>query len=387
MNADADAANAANAANVYLNGDLETIKSLVNSKIDADIAFTYACENGRIDVVEFAISKGADLWVTGFSKACLKGHVDIVKLVFSKYLEEESDEDLIIELLDDGMFDAGKGGHKGVLLFLNSHYGSNYNPSWNAGIMGACEGGHKDIVEFIYSKDYSIHIMQVFSDACRYGHMDIVLFAISKMARFNLTELLLDAYKNENLELVQSMILNNHSDWFTYACLYGHNDIVKSIMSNFKSGLKIGIDNACIEGHKNIVEFFINFYDGNNDDSRYLQNDLNNAFEYACGNGRIDIIELLFSKSNTKWNWNSGLFNACTYNRVEVAKLMISKGANNFNDCLKMNRGYKDIIRLLICNGANGANGANGINVFETDINMYSSVVNRDLVEYVIKFL
>lgn len=83
---------------------------------------------------------------------------------------------------------------------------------------------------------------------------------------------------------------------------------------------------------------------------------LNIDLSRACENGNMGMIKLLISKGAN--DFNSGLSTACRMNRIDVINLMIECGANNFNSCLNSTcyKGHMNLIEFLIKKGANDWN-------------------------------
>lgn len=73
----------------------------------------------------------------------------------------------------------------------------------------------------------------------------------------------------------------------------------------------------------------------------------------ACEGGQLKLAELMISKGAKCFNW--GLCDACKGGHVELAKLMISKGAINFNGGLSSAciSGHLTLAELMISSGAN----------------------------------
>ncbi len=77
-------------------------------------------------------------------------------------------------------------------------------------------------------------------------------------------------------------------------------------------------------------------------------------FNTACKTGNIEKVKILINECSSKLSMNSGLYNSCKGGHINIVKLIIDNGANNFNDgliwaCLC---GHIDIIKLMIDKGA-----------------------------------
>ncbi len=64
-----------------LGGHLDLAKTMINDKINYDIALFYACQGGHLEIIKFIIGKGATNWNQGIEAACLGGHIKLVKLM------------------------------------------------------------------------------------------------------------------------------------------------------------------------------------------------------------------------------------------------------------------------------------------------------------------
>lgn len=155
------------------------------------------------------------------------------------------------------------------------------------------------------------------------------------------------------------------------ACFGGHLDIVNLAILNGATELSSGLRNACYNGHFEIARFLIS----------KGANNLNLALYDACYSGNIKLVKLMISKikGNTKdgsrdkrsndqedrvsqvtydCDFNPGLLNACSGGHIDIVHLMISKGANDWNQGFYQaynslsDNGIK-IIHLMISKGAN----------------------------------
>lgn len=77
-------------------------------------------------------------------------------------------------------------------------------------------------------------------------------------------------------------------------------------------------------------------------------------FETVCFEGDMKTIKLMIKqkKVNSHTDWNNGFKGACRGNRIDIAELMLSKGASS-TSCTETFRivcsnGYADIVKLII---------------------------------------
>jgi hypothetical protein len=84
--------------------------------------------------------------------------------------------------------------------------------------------------------------------------------------------------------------------------------------------------------------------------------DWNIGLHFACEGGCKELAELMISKGAT--DWNIGLRHACFGGHKELAELMILKGANDWNSGLQLTclGGCKELAELMILKGANDWN-------------------------------
>ncbi len=108
------------------------------------------------------------------------------------------------------------------------------------------------------------------------------------------------------------------------------------------------------------------------------------GLDYACYGGHESIVKLMIKKGADNWNaglscacygghesivkfmidkgatdWDTGLYVACQSGYINIVKLMIDKGADNWNGGLysACQSGYIDIVKLMIDKGADNWNG------------------------------
>ena len=72
----------------------------------------------------------------------------------------------------------------------------------------------------------------------------------------------------------------------------------------------------------------------------------------ACGCGHFEIVKLMIEKGATDWDWGMG--RACEGGHLEIAKLMIEKGAHDWNWGMRYacEGGHLEIVKLMIKKGA-----------------------------------
>ncbi len=193
------------------------------------------------------------------------------------------------------------------------------------GLAGACEGGHKEIIELMIEKGAS-NFNQGLSHACSGGHIEIVELMISKGA-------------------------NDFARGLKVACNHNHKDIISLMLKKgnntftFKTWNKI-LEEACRNGYKEIVELSI--LNG--------ADDFDSGLRIACAYGHIDLVKLMILHSPTgTLDFNDALIEACDNDHNEIVLLLIEKGGDlNLNNGLKyVSFINKTLVFLLIEKGAN----------------------------------
>jgi hypothetical protein len=195
-----------------------------------------------------------------------------------------------------------------VELIINKrwvHGGIEWNVEWNAGLGGACKGGHVDIINFMISKGADSGCSFAIYKACEGGHIDIIKMMIKITIKQN-------GISNSCWWLNQSLYL---------ACKKGHIEVVNLIIEKGANNLDFGLIGACTGGHVDVAKMMLEKGATN----------LNTALQKACEEGRIEVVDFLLTKG--AYCLNSGLRIACRGKYTSIAKLLISKGANNCTYC------------------------------------------------------
>ncbi len=109
-------------------------------------------------------------------------------------------------------------------------------------------------------------------------------------------------------------------------------------------------------------------------------------FKLACRYGLVYFVYLLIDRY--RFDWNTGLYNACLGGHLGIARLMIEKGAYHMNHAMyyACEGGCMDVVDLLIENGASdwnngllGASSGGNIEIFRRMISYGADNLNRAL--------
>ena len=112
-----------------------------------------------------------------------------------------------------------------------------------------------------------------------------------------------------------------------------------------------GFIGACVGGNLDIIKIFI---------AKFTDIEHNHMWDsglyYACQNGHKEIINLMIA--NGAADWNNALYGACQSQHIKLVNLMIANGANDWNRGLyyACKTGNKEIIELMLVKGANNWN-------------------------------
>jgi ankyrin repeat protein len=215
-------------------------------------------------------------------EACLKG---VIHPVITDASKDDNDEDFLW-----GFYGACKGGHLDIVNLMIDRVDLHLNH----GLEIVCETGRRDMVDFFINKG-NVDISWGLCGACRGGHLDLVHLMIEKGARATGYWSLEEACFGGNMDVVKFLIDHGNDDWDT------------------------GLVGACEGGHQSIVELMI----------QKGARDWNNGLYFAL-NGSSDFFNDTFKKVGHHKK------------QLLTAKMMIERGANNFN-----NIKTKDLVLLL----------------------------------------
>jgi hypothetical protein len=226
---------------------------------------------------------------------------------------------------------ACQGGHKElVLLLIQLEF-----DSWNTGLIGACRGGHEELaLLMIYNGARSVNFG--LEEACSNGHKKLALLMIQHGA-YAWNDGMYWACLSGHRELAEWLIHimqppGLQANWNT--ALYGyksyHEKTIKLIISpSFPVIYSVGFRGACEGNHKDLALFMINKM-GSCDISDELIRELSNALDVAIQFNYKEIILMILQKLDSFGHvpdWNSMLFVACQWKRKEIIAIAIQKGA------------------------------------------------------------
>lgn len=352
-----------------------------------------ACTGGCIEIVKFLISNSANISSECLKAACEEGHIEIVKLLISECgtngTNGTNDRNRIS--LHYGITYACSGGHIEIVELLVSK-GPKRLCCYDNGLSAACKKGHIKIIELMISKGATCFNRGLVS-ACTGGHIEIVELMISKGA-------------DNFYEGLKELIYRNHDCIEIVGLFISHGFNINTFINTF-----VITDYMRVKllqyGHVKNMELFIRYRM-----VRILHDDIYIACEYAqikmvefliskgasistdtlvcaCEGGCIEIVQTIIDhciKLNINLDWEAGFIIACSKHYLEIAKLMVSKGATNFNaGLLKVckwdsdwDKNTKLMAQFLLENGAT--------NINEAFYRSYPDWIKADIIHFFIKY-
>jgi len=130
------------------------------------------------------------------------------------------------------------------------------------------------------------------------------------------------ACKGGNINLIKKLMQDAklrsfENDWFSIACKKGYTEIVKymlPLLDNYSAAMDLGMDNACLFGHFELVQLLI----------EYRCIIVSDYFVSACAGGNLDIVKLTIDKDYTD-DWNIGMYSAAEAGHKNVFEFILDK--------------------------------------------------------------
>lgn len=137
---------------------------------------------------------------------------------------------------------------------------------------------------------------------------------------------------------------------FYDACKKGDIKTIKKMVKNGYNSGDYGLGIACKKCHEKVVTYLID----------KGASDFYSAFLHACSGGSREIVDIILRRSPhwiTNYDqdaWQYGLNNASRWGHLPIVKMMVGKGATDYNAALKLawQGHHKEIMIYLIQKGA-----------------------------------
>lgn len=195
----------------------------------------------------------------------------------------------------------------------------------NAGLEGACLGGHKDLAQLLIDKWHATDFDLGLMCACRNNHKDLIQMMIDRGANLNSKETL--------------------NACLSTSCMGGHIDLAK-IMIDKGANVNCGIVSACYNGYLELAQMLIK-----------KGADPNRGLEAACDGGQRKIVHMLIDNGGTYWK---SLLLYCNETKLIIRML------------LRLNRKER---KAFLCRIKNDAR------YFDSTANLARNLINRHLMK------
>jgi ankyrin repeat protein len=313
-----------------IGGNLDTVNQLLVLGANPNLPVMNAARFGHLDVVKRLQHSGADIFANDHMPlrfACQNGRLHVVK-----YLHEQKSD--IRANMNQPIVLACKHGHLEVAKYLWSQ-GANDFRNFDASCLMtvACQEGHLEIVKFLYSVGVSVtatNTVPIYY-AVSGGHVELVKYLLSKGADRDIVNggsFKVAAMTSDDLEFVKLLYSPNLkvevvADSFVGACRAGHLEVAQFISSlprnDLSSHMQQALQVACGNGHLEIVELLVSL----NVD---IHVSVNHTFGRACLYGHLNIVQFLFSLGVDSLVKNGNAFvKACEGGHMDIVVYIYSK--------------------------------------------------------------
>lgn len=230
----------------------------------------------------------------------------------------------------------------------------------NTKFMKACKMGDMD--EIILATENGVNDWATgLYHACEHNFTEIVEFFVSKTDKLeDLNKGLVGACLGGYIKMIDIVVAHGANDWnsgLSAACEGGRLEVAKIMIQRGASNFDEGLYNACLGKYSNgyphlvLAEFMAN--------QDVKISDINKCLKYACVGGYEELAKIMVAKGAK--NFDEGLRQACASKNINIVKLMLDCGATNVDESLtglikyhndKPNNKADAIIRLLVTRGA-----------------------------------
>ncbi|XP_048250449.1 serine/threonine-protein phosphatase 6 regulatory ankyrin repeat subunit A-like [Haliotis rufescens] len=308
-----------------MKGDLDQRRRIL-SKCLVDVMI--AAETGHRQVFDLLVTQAADVLSVDqninniLHVACLGGHVDMVKYVLSRKVAEIN----------------GRG-----------QYG-------RTPVMSAAEKGHRQVFDLLVTQGADVSLVDDDGDnilhvACLGGHVDMVKYVLSRKVadinsrgQYGRTPLMVAAEKGHrqvfDLLVTQgadvSLVGDNRNNILHVACLWGHVDMVKYVLSQKVADVnsrgqyeRTSLMVAVGAGHRQVFDLLV----GEGANVSLVDYDRNNILHVACLGGYVDMVKYVLSQKvadiNSKGQFGrTPVMMAVGAGHRQVFDLLVTQGAD-----------------------------------------------------------
>ncbi|XP_048250455.1 ankyrin repeat domain-containing protein 50-like isoform X2 [Haliotis rufescens] len=319
-----------------LGGHVDMVKYVLSQKVaDMNGRGTYgrtpvmmAAEKGHRQVCDLLVREGADVSLVGVDRnnilhmACLGGHVDIVKYVLS---QQDADMNGRGQYGRTPLMMAAVKGHRQVfdLLVRKGADVSLVDDDGNNILHMACHGGHVGMLKHVLSQK----VADINSKG-KYGWTPVM-----KAARKGHRQMF-DILVGGGADV--SLVDDNGSNILHVACLGGHMDMVKYVLSQKVADInrrgqygRTPVMMAAEKGHREVFDLLVR----EGADLSLFGVDRNNVLHMACLGGHVDMVKYVLSQKVADMNGRgqygrTPLLMAAEKGHRQVFDLLVREGAD-----------------------------------------------------------
>lgn len=323
-----------------------------------------ACEGGKLEIFKLYAHKekfNSYLASVCIAEACVSGNLELVKFL-GDFLCDKQFSDVLNWKFN--LHHACSSKNVELVRYIVDQCDENFD-KFDQCLNTACFNGCIEIVEFMIENGAKCSSLCLYS-ACANGNKIIITMLLDMLldmlhennTNFDYGEcnenintwinsMGCGACDGGHLEIVNIMIENGFNNWndgMLCACSRGYLDIVKIMAKNGATNWSNGAVRACQNDHIDILKYILT-------KNNSVATDYNDYLYYACRNGDINLANLLIQKGAT--SWYRGLSGACIGGHSEIVRMMLKYTNADVNNCLRINHaGDVDISYLLIKKGA-----------------------------------
>lgn len=213
---------------------------------------------------------------------------------------------------------AARFNHRHILDYFQSE-GIQY---YSYGMNGAAHGGDIELVEFFMNKG-SRNYKEAMYYASINGDFNLVKFFAEKCSGNYNTTCLYGAIKNNNLDMVNFFVENGSSIQvgLDLATFFDNIDMMDYFIQKGADDWDSALINAAHGGHPHLVQYCI---------ERGASAPYDNALEFAIIDSNYEIIEILTLYNGC--DLNTALLCAVEHNMIDLVIFFIERGADNFEE-------------------------------------------------------
>jgi len=298
-----------------------------------------ACQSSSIKLIELFLDilknnrqNSQSLYKTGITEACKINDYSKFLKVINFFLEKNITGWMSLAWFE-GLKEASKIGNIQSINYILHELLSrpNHIPNYLlAGLAGAAEGNHLNIINMLLEYNQQLEIQQpldfswVFLHACSGGHLNMVQYCIRQLnnviPQHFWNRSLINACLTDNLQLVLFLV-NLYGPNFDYdwdACLYiaakhGRLNIINYIVSNDDANFETGISGACAGNHLDIIELMLSL------GAEYNLESIDIFFNEACKEGFLKLANMMLLVKKTI---QGGSSTRASQNREKMQRLL-----------------------------------------------------------------